>query len=302
MAKADEPDSSGCGTSGTSAPEVLLEGSGRHALYRVSVGVLDDRAVRAFVGGQCHALALALHERTGWPLAWVEDDEGEPKHCFVLDPQRTQHAVDIAGVHRRDELVRRWGACERHVDMSEVLALSGGWGGYREPRVDVAQAFVGAVMELWRSGTELYPPGPDAAAETDEPTPFPACFGIVGRDGREHVLQAGVLDQRARRLLRAEQSYALALYLAHELPGGPWRVGVTEPRGLVRAFAVNESGGIAVDAFGAQPLGKFQDVQLLPIKAIAIKFEQAGYPPADYTVGEHYASLLIPEIATDPEQ
>src|SRR5579859_1723892 len=167
MAEAHERGSSGYGTS---APEVLVEGSGRHALYRVSVGVLDDRAVRAFLGGQCHALALALHARTGWPLAWVEDDEGEPKHCFVLDPERPQMGLDIAGVHRRDELARRWGSCEKRVELSEVLALSGGWGGYPEPRVDVAQALVEAVLHLWREGTELHPPGPDAAARTDEPT------------------------------------------------------------------------------------------------------------------------------------
>jgi hypothetical protein len=34
------------------------------------------------------------------------------------------------------------------------------------------------------------------------------------------------------------------------------------------------------------------------MNTVAATFEDAGYPPADYTVGEHYASLLIPEIVT----
>lgn len=37
----------------------------------VTPGVLDDDARRAYCGGQCHALAAALVEATGWPLLWV---------------------------------------------------------------------------------------------------------------------------------------------------------------------------------------------------------------------------------------
>lgn len=38
---------------------------------RMTAGVLDDDARRTFTKGQCHAMAIALNLRTGWPITYV---------------------------------------------------------------------------------------------------------------------------------------------------------------------------------------------------------------------------------------
>jgi hypothetical protein len=43
-------------------------------------GVLDAAAGHAFATGQCHGLALALHEETDWPLVAINSAEGERVH------------------------------------------------------------------------------------------------------------------------------------------------------------------------------------------------------------------------------
>ncbi|MFJ8301304.1 hypothetical protein ACIQ9R_36135 [Streptomyces sp. NPDC094447] len=85
-----------------------------HTRYEVTPGRLDDTARRAFTEGQCHALALALHEVTGWPTTalltsecWGTDrmcgDESDEEcpcrigHIVVTRPDGAH--VDIAGAH-----------------------------------------------------------------------------------------------------------------------------------------------------------------------------------------------------------
>lgn len=66
--------------------EVALRGSMDDVPVRV--GVRDDNSSYVFKAGQCHALALALNERTGWPIVSVG-----PSEC-VCD----EHDDDSAGV------------------------------------------------------------------------------------------------------------------------------------------------------------------------------------------------------------
>jgi hypothetical protein len=44
-------------------------------------GRLDDDAIHTYTHGQCHALALAVHEETGWPIEWA----GRPVCVFDED-------------------------------------------------------------------------------------------------------------------------------------------------------------------------------------------------------------------------
>src|SRR4051812_28141995 len=47
----------------------------RNKTFQVRPSVIDDSAIAAYIGGQCHALALALHKATGWPIIACEGEE-----------------------------------------------------------------------------------------------------------------------------------------------------------------------------------------------------------------------------------
>lgn len=103
---------------------------------------LTPEADHAFSNGQCHALALALHELTGLPLAGLEWDDDEfdvpaPNHVFVFDPA-TGDALDVGGWNA----VARWN------------------GGYAD---DLREMTRDDVVELYERGLYLYP-NLDAAA------------------------------------------------------------------------------------------------------------------------------------------
>lgn len=61
---------------GTSPKGVLrnVPGTSWVGAIALTTGVIDDSSRKAFTNGQCHALALAVHERTGWPLMIVALD------------------------------------------------------------------------------------------------------------------------------------------------------------------------------------------------------------------------------------
>lgn len=54
---------------------VELDGTIWEPVHTVVVGCRDEYSIEAFKNGQCHALALALHERTAWPIVSVGPDE-----------------------------------------------------------------------------------------------------------------------------------------------------------------------------------------------------------------------------------
>ncbi len=98
----------------TDRPVSVLGANG--ATYSVTPGLIDGAARRAFTEGQCHALALALTEMTGWPAtallttecsaldemctdAGIEDDQCPCRigHIVVTRPDGAH--VDIDGAH-----------------------------------------------------------------------------------------------------------------------------------------------------------------------------------------------------------
>ncbi|WP_167163101.1 hypothetical protein [Streptomyces sp. MBT27] len=98
----------------TDRPVAVLGANG--FTYDVTPGLIDDAARRAFTEGQCHALALALTEMTGWPAtalltvecsaldemcsdAGVEDDTCPCRigHIVVTRPDGAH--IDIDGAH-----------------------------------------------------------------------------------------------------------------------------------------------------------------------------------------------------------
>lgn len=112
-------------------------------LYCVARGVRDDRARLAFREGQCHALALTLHQQTGWDLVAIEND-GVCEHITVRHPDG--HLIDILGGHP-DGLPGSEDSVEREIDQSYIdeLVAEGDWS---PPDLEAAGAWVGGVLDL----------------------------------------------------------------------------------------------------------------------------------------------------------
>ncbi|MFJ5142977.1 hypothetical protein [Streptomyces sp. NPDC088707] len=135
-----------------------------HAQHSVTTGQLNDAARKAFTSGQCHAMARALSEATGWPMAVLVDNECsydpddcgyEPVvedvctcqlvHLVVMRPDGFH--VDINGAHAPGTVP---GAEGRDV----VLANEGLWQflngaspHWRRPALAVARTFVKPLLD-----------------------------------------------------------------------------------------------------------------------------------------------------------
>ncbi|MFF2228874.1 hypothetical protein ACFVV7_36775 [Streptomyces globisporus] len=128
--------------------------------FAVRAGHIDSVAIELFTNGQCHAMAGALADATGWPLAVVarqeccwetdgcyEDDEiapdlcvCQPEHVVAVHPNGQY--IDITGVYVPDPLENY-----RIVPMSDRMwqhfTMSGRW---RTPALEVARTFVPPVL------------------------------------------------------------------------------------------------------------------------------------------------------------
>lgn len=110
----------------------------------VKAGVIDQQAVRVFTSGQCHALALEIHKRTGWELygAFTEEEleTGDtPGHTLVKAPDG--EFIDIEGIGAGE----RWQRKEL-VPVSEKDVLGFDKLNYLPPNREVAALFVDAVL------------------------------------------------------------------------------------------------------------------------------------------------------------
>ena len=139
---------------------VTLAGSIWCPTTRVTLGVIDAAARQAFTQGQCHALALALAEATGWTVCWT----GSSECCYDEDccnypeswgwcPCQIGHLlvesepgiyVDIEGCHRAADIA----AGEEIVVpiTAEQLAWVLSDPCWRPPDIHVARGFVATVL------------------------------------------------------------------------------------------------------------------------------------------------------------
>lgn len=115
------------------------------------MGVIDSNARDAFVSGQCHGLAAAIKEKTGWTVKGIGDDFDSPAHCVVWCPQLKRY-VDINGTHTYGDLRGEysWAAPNSknlvvNPDMSMTL-LKGPPRGYVRPDMPAAHAFAKTVL------------------------------------------------------------------------------------------------------------------------------------------------------------
>lgn len=105
-----------------------------------------------FTAGQCHALALAIHEKTGWPLVavWyssmpedINDYHDCPSHYMVQTPEG--ELLDITGTFEECDLDHR-GWEYTTVDSNHADTWIGR--SYLKPDMDIARQFVDSVVAL----------------------------------------------------------------------------------------------------------------------------------------------------------
>ena len=125
---------------------------------RLTPGVLDGAAEHVFTLGGCDALAIALHDATGWPVVAITDHHnvydgraggGSALHWTVRHP--SGRLLDVDGLHEAPDLVERydgyaddgqaaWGLSSR-ADAEEWWNEAG-----RKVPLALAATFVDAVM------------------------------------------------------------------------------------------------------------------------------------------------------------
>ncbi|MGW1976637.1 hypothetical protein [Streptomyces sp. NPDC001889] len=126
--------------------------------FTVTTGRIDESARDAFLHGQCHALARALADRTGWPMALLISDDCNPEadmcstsevadgvcgcqmeHVVAVRPDGAH--VDITGAHAPGTLPGYEGqqAIPVDADLWTFITRSPFW---RRPALDVARTFV----------------------------------------------------------------------------------------------------------------------------------------------------------------
>lgn len=106
-------------------------------------GVIDQSAVTAFTRGDCHSFAIAMHDRTGWPIIGIGGETHTPGHFVLYDPEIDDY-VDIEGpgaLDRWDYLAR---IMIREFDRTEVLAPPVY---YKNCDPELAKPFVQTVLE-----------------------------------------------------------------------------------------------------------------------------------------------------------
>lgn len=111
--------------------------------YTVDPGVINSASKGAFTTGQCHALALELHRRTGWELYgyFGYRDKDTPGHVVVRHPEG--YIIDITGILPSSNSWNRSYTLQP-VKREDVLRYH--LYDYRKPNLEAASLFVDAVL------------------------------------------------------------------------------------------------------------------------------------------------------------
>jgi hypothetical protein len=121
-------------------------------VFLLDEGRLDDRAWFAFIYGQCHGLALALHNRTGWSLVAIVDDTGACGHVCVRRPDGA--IIDVTGAHTSEEMTSACAGQIRDIDTHYIHDLESQHG-WAQAEPDSAAAWVDAVIARAESPTRI---------------------------------------------------------------------------------------------------------------------------------------------------
>jgi len=107
------------------------------------VEAIDDDDIWRYLHDECWAFAIAVHHRTGWPLAWItEEREGLPLHGVVVHP--SGRYVDASGFVDLATLKRRYRIRKPKVDLVSEDQM-GYVGGVEDRDVEEATSFLGTL-------------------------------------------------------------------------------------------------------------------------------------------------------------
>lgn len=114
-------------------------------------GVIDSKARKAFMHGQCHSLAMAIRKLTGWPMfGFVDWDDGDkptsPGHISVWVPELEDY-VDIAG----RQALARWKEVYPDVEVHQIYpsTIKRGMSMYLPLDVDAAIPYAKTVLRKY---------------------------------------------------------------------------------------------------------------------------------------------------------
>lgn len=126
---------------------------------KLTPGVLDGYAMRAFKYGACGALAIVLHEATGWPIVAITDAHnvydgeaggGSAMHWTVQLPDG--RLLDVDGAHEADDLVEQYaGEADDGEAAAGLSTREDAWEWYGESQgepipLELARTFVAPVL------------------------------------------------------------------------------------------------------------------------------------------------------------
>ena len=114
-------------------------------------GVIDSKARKAFMHGQCHSLALAIRQLTGWPMfGFVDWEDGDkptsPGHIAVWVPELEDY-VDIAG----RQALARWREVFPDAEVHRIYPsiIKRGMHMYLPLNVDAAMPYARSVLRKY---------------------------------------------------------------------------------------------------------------------------------------------------------
>lgn len=126
-------------------------GTSKIEVNSAGYGIINRSAKWAFTRGQCHALAAAIHQKTGWPIKGVSDTRNSPAHCVVWCPPLKKY-IDIDGAVSHSDLVAEWGwvsdtrkvITNPNITMKEIVEPQ--LRGYLPPAMIAAEPFAKTVL------------------------------------------------------------------------------------------------------------------------------------------------------------
>lgn len=121
-----------------------IPGSGPGEIFYAIEGVLDSEARAAFTFGHCHSLALALHERTGWPMLGLQHHSKEINHVVVVMPDGRW--LDAKGPHPANPAPYPGAKPPLRMSSEEVIAL-GERKDWLSADPSLAESFVSPLLE-----------------------------------------------------------------------------------------------------------------------------------------------------------
>lgn len=218
---------------------------------RCTPGVIDDAARAMYLRGQDHALALALHETTDWPIVRGSHPAAEHDHFAVVRPDG--QLVDICGARTPAQWARAHGE-RSDVSAAELASLhhAGPW---QAPDVELAMTFVPEVLALAAHGEPtLVTPRTIPLPDLDESAPIPVAIAPG-----EYILWTGTPDDAILDALAGPHSWAFARVLEWDADASVRRA--VSANGT-RYVALMPDGSV-VDAHGRTPAAAWPaDVRL----------------------------------------